>query len=537
MTPPAETTEAAAPEFTIAQFLALPPVRRGAPEVVTGAEDLGRRIRWVHSGEVANIASLLRGGELLLTTGMGIGGSEKARRRFVESLAERGVAAIAVELGTALPTLPPALATTAAANDLCLIAFHQEIRFVDVTEAFHQRLVDTRDSGERRGDDLRGRFAELLLAGKEARDLLAELAAFVRNPVVLAAPDGSVNYHVAFKSDDAAVLGAWASLERGGASAPATIDRPVPFGKGAGTGRLVVLEMDATIAPADRVAVGRAADLLAISLMRDREGERLAGHRRGDFLAELAAGTESPESDLARRAAALGFESVGPDLMPIALRVAGAEPGDQRWEGVRVGLARELSARRIGRVSGVPGEAADLQLVVGLSAAERGRIADLVATAVRVAAAREFGETAKVTVCVGPVVSRWEEVGKELAAVQAALPAAAEVEQRPWHDAEVPDVDRLLWSLRDDPDLGDFVDRQLGPLLAWDRGGRANLLRTLEVFCESGGHKTEAARALQIERRTLYHRLARIEEILGVDLGHGRSLLGLHLAIRAQRFR
>ncbi|MBS1883112.1 MAG: PucR family transcriptional regulator [Actinobacteria bacterium] len=537
MSSPIETRPPpASPELSIAEFLTLPPVRRGAPEVVAGAADLARPIRWVHSGEVANIASLLHGGELLLTTGMGIGDSEKARSGFVESLAARGVVAIAIELGTTLETLPPALVRTAAEADVCLIAFHREIRFVDVTEAFHQRILDTRASGELRGDDLRGRFAELLLAGKEARDLLTELAGFVRNPVVLAGADGAIAYHVPFRSDDAAVLGAWDSVRRGGASAPRLVEQPVPLGDGS-TGRLLVLELDATISPADRFAVGQAVDLVAIALMRDREGERLTGHRRGDFLAELVSGTESAESELARRAADLGFEAVGPDLMPIAVRVAGATPGDRRWDPVRVGLARELAGRRIARIAGAPGEGGDLQMVVGLSAAERPRIADLVAAALRRTVAREFGGEAEVTVCVGPAVSSWEEVGKELAAVGAALPAAAQVEQREWYDAELPDVDRLLWGLREDPELGEFVDRRIGPLLAWDEGGRANLLRTLEVFCECGGHKTEAARALQIERRTLYHRLARIEEILAVDLSHGRSLLGLHLAIRAHHFR
>ena len=535
MNSPIETTQAPSPELSIAEFLALPPVRRGAPEVLAGADDLGRPIRWVHSGEVANIASLLHGGELLLTTGMGIGDSEEARNGFVESLAARGVVAIAIELGTALETLPTALIATAADADVCLVVFHREIRFVDVTEAFHQRILDTRASGELRGDDLRGRFAELLLAGKEARDLLAELAAFVRNPVVLAAADDTIVYHVPFRSDDAAVLGAWDSVQGGSASAPRLIDQPVPLGDGS-NGRLLVLELDATISPADRFAVGRAVDLLAIALMRDREGSRLAGHRRGDFLGELAAGTESAESDLVRRAADLGFEGAGPDLMPIAVRVARATPGDRRWEPVRLGLGLELGGRRIGRVAGVPADSVDLQMVVGLNAAERPRIADLVAAALRRAAAREFGADARVTICAGPAVTSWEEVGRELAAVQGALPAAAEVEQRDWYDAEVPDVDRLLWGLRDNAELREFVDRRIGPLLAWDEGGRANLRRTLEVFCECGGHKTEAARALQIERRTLYHRLARIEEILGVDLSHGRSLLGLHLAIRAHHF-
>lgn len=538
MSSPAETVHAPTPELSIAEFLTLPPVRRGAPEVVAGADDLARPIRWVHSGEVANMASLLRGRELLLTTGMGIGGgSEAARQAFVESLAERGVAAIAIELGTALTTIPPSLVAVAEAAKVCLIAFHKEIRFVDVTEAFHQRILATRAGGEHRGDDLRSRFAELLLAGKEARDLLAELAAFVRNPVVLVGPDGAVTYHVASESDDAAVLGAWDSLRRGGASAPGAIDRVVPFGRDSAASRLVVLGLDTTITASDRVAVDRALDLVAIALMRDREGERLTGHHRGDFLAELAAGTESAESDLAGRAAGLGFASVGADLMPIAVRVAGAQPLDRRWEPVRLSVARELAGRRIGQLSGVPREARDLQMVVGLNATERGRIADFLAATVRAAAAREFGAGAQVTIVVGPAVGAWEEVGGELAGAQAALPGAAKVEPRPWYDAGAPDVDRLLWSLRDDQSLADFVDRRLGPLLAADRGGRADLLPTLEAFCECGGNKTDAARALQIDRRTLYHRLARIETLLEVDLGHGHSLLGLHLAIRARRCR
>ncbi len=523
------------PELSIAEFLALAPVRRGAPEVVAGAADLGRPIRWVHSGEVANIASLLRGGELLLTTGMGIGDSEAARRDFVESLAARGVAAVAVELGTALATIPPALAEAAERAGLCLIAFHREVRFVDVSEAFHRRLLDSRAAGERRGDELRARFAELLLAGREGRDLLAELARFTGNPVLLVGADGAIVYHVAFGADDAAVLGGWASRERGGASAPPAIEQGLPLGADADPGRLIVLGLDSPPAPEDRVAIARAVDLLSIALMRDREGARLAAHRRGDFLAELVAGTESSGTELAHRAADLGFAAEGPDLLPIAVRVTGALPRDRRWEPMRLRLARELAGRRIGLLSGVPGESRDLQLVLGLSARDRARVADLLADEVRAAAAREFGEAARATACVGPAVASWTEVGKELAAVQSVLPAAAEIEPRRWHDAEVADVDRLLWGLRENAELTEFVRRRLGPLLAADRGGRGDLLRTLEVYCECAGHKTEAAAALGIERRTLYHRLARIEGMLGVDLSRGRALLGLHLAIRAHR--
>ena len=85
--------------------LELPGLRGGLPEVVAGADRLHRTVRWVHAGEVPNIASLLKGGELLLTTGLGLGARPADQRAFVRRLADRGIAALVVELG---PRFDPA---------------------------------------------------------------------------------------------------------------------------------------------------------------------------------------------------------------------------------------------------------------------------------------------------------------------------------------------------------------------------------------------------------------------------------------------
>jgi purine catabolism regulator len=63
------------------------------------------------------------------------------------------------------------------------------------------------------------------------------------------------------------------------------------------------------------------------------------------------------------------------------------------------------------------------------------------------------------------------------------------------------------------------------------------LLETLEAYLAAGGRKAEAARALHLERQSLYLRLRRIEEALGVSLDDEDVVLGLHLAVRALRFR
>ena len=57
---------------TVADVLELPTLRHGRPRVVAGAGGLGRRVRWTHVAEVPDIAHLLSGGELLLSTGVAL---------------------------------------------------------------------------------------------------------------------------------------------------------------------------------------------------------------------------------------------------------------------------------------------------------------------------------------------------------------------------------------------------------------------------------------------------------------------------------
>src|SRR5690606_9755235 len=120
--------------ITVRRALELPGLRSGLPEVVAGTGGLERTVRWVHAGEVPNIASLLKGGELLLTTGYGMGNRPADQRAFVRTLAERGIAALVVELGTRFTRLPAALVDTARAAELPLVQLHRQVPFVPVTE-------------------------------------------------------------------------------------------------------------------------------------------------------------------------------------------------------------------------------------------------------------------------------------------------------------------------------------------------------------------------------------------------------------------
>jgi len=227
--------------FSVRDALALPALREGEPEILAGADGLGTEIRWMHAGEGLNLASLLKGGELLVTTGIGIGASSEVQRRFAADLAARRIAALAIELGSALTAVPKPLVEAANEHGLCLIAFHREVRFVEISESVHRAIIDRDGELLRRGEQSRSRLISLMLAGAHISDVLVELSGFIRNPVVLERSGQGIAYHACFEADDATVLGAWGSYTRGDAAAPAAISNRVPMGEAGTWGNLVAL--------------------------------------------------------------------------------------------------------------------------------------------------------------------------------------------------------------------------------------------------------------------------------------------------------
>jgi PucR family transcriptional regulator, purine catabolism regulatory protein len=529
--------------ITVRRALELPALRSGLPEVIAGADRLQRTVRWVHAGEVPNIASLLKGGELLLTTGLGMGTRPAEQRAFVRRLADRGIAALVVELGPRFARLPSALVDAARAAGLPLVQLHREVPFVSVTEEVHTEIVNGHYALVRRAEEVHRRCTEVLLGGGGVPQVLRILADFAANPVFLETAEGELLYAAGPGTGTAGAdpLQVWEGLrgQREFRESPpsGTVLVDVPGGgQGAAAvrARLVLPPVGSPVLAVHRMAAERAAGLLAVVLMQARQEEELAARGRGDFLTDLAEGRITSE-DAPAQARVLGFRPGDGPLLPVVMRLS---LGQGHWAPLAHTLLEELSGTGVPVLLGVRPVEGRVPLLVGLrSEAERPAVADRVAAALRAGVERAGPARAgaQPPVVVVGRAGAWGAVPAALRHAAETATAAQGLTGRPWYDARRLDIELLLWRLRDDPDLAAFVERTIGPLRVHDAASRPPLLPTLETYLGHAGRKAETARELHLNRQTLYNRLARISDLLGTDLDDPQAVLALSLALRARR--
>lgn len=530
---------------TVADILELPQLVRGRPEVVAGQRGLERRVRWVHVSEVPDIAHLLNGGELLLSTGIGLHDDAAELRRFVTQLSEVGASGVVIELGRRFLTLPAALIEAADVLGLPVIALHTEVRFVEVTEAIHSIIVAEEVRQLRLSEVIHSTFQKLATESVSADDVVEQVARLARRPAVLEnLSHHLLSYFQAGAGQDGGVLEDWESRSRGVTSGPTTelaaeegwLVTPVGA-RGHMWGRLILVVGD-RVEPQHRTIVEQGATTLALHRLISRDQQSLEHLAQRHFIADILDRRYSSSEEIRVRAGALRLETKGRRLIGMVVLTDTAVPlteveRQERSRQEMLAVTAGLDDARVTALAGVlrPGK---LAVVLAVGAADS---VDDTLRAAAIAVRSRLGLLAgghRPTIAVGATVTDLDDLRVSLfeAAEVADASYGVSVDQPL---ARVTDIRLrgLVHLLRGDERLQAFAEREVGRILSHDKEHKTKMFATLTALLNASGNKSDAARMVHVSRPTFYHQLAKLEELLGVDLDSAESRASLYVAVLA----
>ncbi|MEV0352657.1 PucR family transcriptional regulator ligand-binding domain-containing protein [Nonomuraea sp. NPDC050680] len=526
---------------TIADVLALDTVRRGNPRVVAGGDRLDTKVRWVHVGEIADIAHLLRGGELVLTTGVALPEDPEKLADYIGELSAVGASGLIVELGRRfVRELPRAVVKTAEELGLPLIVLTRETPFVQITESVHERIIDIQLEELRASEQLHEVFTELSVEGASPAEVLVQVARLSSRPVLLENLAHQVLACESAGRDAGALLAGWESRSRAVAPAERTaFDAASGWlvttvgARGQDWGRLILI-CERPPSPRDLVLAERAATTLALGRLLERHQESLERQAHGTIITGILTHAYADPDEAAARARAVGVPLTGRKLVSVVIRPT--DPVEQALDGhAQLGELAEATAAacRDARMPALVGALDQDRVGVLLPLPPRsGAEPALTALADRLRVLWKPG--AAFVLASGSVVESIRDVRRSfLEAEQVADVAVRQPDGRAFY--RLPDLRLrgLLHLLRDDARLQTFAERELGPLLAHDAQRGGDLARILRIYLDAGRNKAVAAQKAHLSRPAFYDRLRRLERILDTDLDDVESCLSLHVALLA----
>ena len=118
-------------------------------EVVAGRGGLDNPIRWTHILDLPQVTEWVKGGEVLITSGVGIQDNPQAQAKYMREAVEKKVAAVFVSKEDFMPHTTPVMREIADLNDLPLVELPRAIPFIEVTEAILRQLATRSLDAER----------------------------------------------------------------------------------------------------------------------------------------------------------------------------------------------------------------------------------------------------------------------------------------------------------------------------------------------------------------------------------------------------
>lgn len=572
--------------LTVGEALALGSLKDA--RVLAGTGGLNRKIQHVTVVDTPGAADWLRGGEFVLTSAYAVKDTPEGQVDLIKRLIAKEAAALGIKLRRFIDALSDEALACAEEADFPIIELPFELAWADIITPVLDEVLDRQAEVLQRSIGVHTQFIHTVLRGGGMPDIAATLSEQIRAPVAIvdnrwtilasagslndACPNRDMSWSEFIGMLRAAMLKKeqvkFTSREWGVASdamrmqiSPASQDSKIPphslitvpiGAEGSSYGRLIVIEVeDRLFSDMDAIAIGHAVTTATVEALRLKTAEDVERRFRVNFWDDLVHQRFDSQIDAVNKAKAFGVDLTCPNIV-IAISpdpdVRGGTsdnlllaPEFVRLQDDIVHAISRLSLSRAGGSLVAFPYRNGVSVVVpwrgdredALSARSE---AIQIATRLHNYLGKEF---APKTVSVG--IGRYYQDPMAISMSYREASQSFTLGRSIFGPNSITHFDsigiyRILLHGANHEELNDFVTCQLGVIAAYDSDHNTDLLTTLEVYLREGCNAKATADKLFLHVNTVKYRLARIQNLAGIDLQEPETRFNLVLALKIRRY-
>ncbi|WP_057915017.1 PucR family transcriptional regulator [Peribacillus muralis] len=506
-------------------------------DIIAGSSGIKRHVKWVHCMEVTQISHLLNGNELILTTGLGWKNCEDTFLSYLNQLIDCNAAGLCIEIGSNMMTVPQCAIDLANEQQFPIILFHEEVPFVEITQDIHSLIINQQYQMISNLENYSQQLNKNLLEIDHYEPILKFLHSYLHVQVTLIFNESDMAIIPRTKKKEAYQMVADYYEEK--TNHDKRILRQAIQVLGEEYAELFIYSDERELTDFDSLILDRTATALAQHLLRElyiedkkmsEESKWLTNWIEGEFSDEairerlfyidskmqLDGGIVCICKQHARNnksAAKLDktyfkimfrtvFEQYGFQVFPVEIDhqlafILGDNRSSEDWK------SRVTSA---------------VDRMMKMDLGSRNRMGQL---------SIGFGKHVQ---CLSEIYKSYETAGETLLLQDRVPEESRSIFYQDLH------MHRMISLLNKHGNLEETVHEYLGPVIEYDRQHNGELMPTLKTYLACNGSKQETSKLLFIVRQTLYHRLEKLEKLLGSDFMRSDKRLGLEFMILALDF-
>ena len=536
----------------------------GGSRVAAGHTGLEREVKTITVAEVPDAMDWLRGGELVVTTAYYIKENPLMADRWVKGLIDNGAVALAIKPARFIGTIPENILSIGNNLAFPIIELPATVTWPLLIESVANLILDRQTAILKDSEEIHNRLTRLVIESKGLQAIADTIASLLQNSILIEDQWFRTLAVAVFRMDDADYIKIRTSAEYLDVLKEMPAIKALPGEHGS---RYLLLEtpqvpLQQVVFPItvensvvgylsvltkqglterDYKVLEHGATVVALELVKQRAMFEAKERLRLDTMRTLLEYTETNEREMKSKASLVGFDLEGPVLTAIFKWDFGSKIRNEK--NVFVGLGVEQSLAKMIR--------ADLErldprafvvtrpedIVAFLHPNKKAAEPDVyMAKRIKkiIDAFYEQYPGVSLNAGVGKAYKKVKDYRRSYEEAQLSIKAGQTFKIAPVVAFSELGYYRLASLVQDRNELEKYYGDVLKDLVNPDRENQL-LLKTLEVFLACNGNRAQVARQLYLHVNTVNYRLAKIEELLKIDLDRAEVRVNLYLALSLYR--